>query len=338
MSDLVVTGPPVLELRWGQTAREEEGRTIRDFYPERRFQEPRGYLHGGIAAASVLGAARLTGHDTEPPTSVAVSLGSPTPLGVPLRALAGTTDDGGAEVRVEHVRRVEAEEDIYAPTFRGTARFAGYEEAPDIADVRQLATVPIPEPEEHDLFAGCYVCGQANPEGLQLLPGWHAPGRVVVSFVPDERFVEGARKGRVPALVLPALLSCPTLWACREQLDATGRAGALLRTFEIRFHEEIRVSTVLRAVGWAGEPDGDDLRAASALVDEDGRIYATASASWRAVDDVPARDPDREPPLREEMPAKAGRPENRSDDDWGKPLPGRREEPGPRSARPGERA
>lgn len=338
MSDLVVTGPPVLELRWGQESREEDGRTVRDFYPERRFQEPRGYLHGGIAASAVIGAARVAGLDTEPVTSVAVSLARPTPLGVPLRARAGTSDDGTAEVTVEHVRRVEAEEEIYVPTFRGTARFAGHEEAPDLADVRQLATVPVPEPEEHALFDRCFVCGQDNPEGLQLLPGWNAPGRVVISFAPDERFVEGGRKGRVPSLVVPSLLSCPTLWALREQLDETGRPGALLSSYEVRFHDEVRVSTQLRVVAWAGEPDGDALHAASALVDEDGRTYATASATWVAVDEVPERDPDREPPLREEMPSKAGRPENRSDEDWGQPLPGRREEPGPRSERPGGRA
>lgn len=63
-------------------------------------------------------------------------------------------------------------------------------------------------------------------------------------------------------------------------------------------------------------------------------MYASATGSWILVDAVPDRDPEGPVPADALMPLKAGRPEERSRDDWGEPLPGRRESPGPRSERP----
>ncbi|HEX2027205.1 MAG TPA: hypothetical protein VHF25_04320, partial [Nitriliruptorales bacterium] len=115
--------------------------------------------------------------------------------------------------------------------------------------------------------------------------------------------------------------------------------------YEVGFHEELRPSQVVRAVAFeggrgrevefGGERDDDRaLHAVSALIDERGRVYATASATWIAVDEVPARASGGPTPLWREMPLKGGRPEDRSQNEWGQPLPGRREEAGPRSERP----
>ncbi len=337
MTDLVTTGPEILTLRWGHLTEERDGRIEREVYPERSHQEPRGYLHGGVTASLLVGAARLTDLGPGEIGSLSVSLRRPTPLGVPLVVAVEPGDDGTHRVEVQHVLPTDTEEDAVETTVQGTVETGGRRPAPDLADVRQLAIAPVPEPEEHELFAGCYVCGQDNPEGIQLLPGWHTEGRVITSFFPDERYVEGQRKGTLSPIVVPALLSCPTLWACRHQLDELGLPGALLAEYEVNLHEDVNVSTALRTVGFEGEPDGEKLRGVSALVDEDGRVYATAYATWVAVEEVPEREPTRPAPADEFMPDKGGRAE-RSPEDWGEPLPGRREAPGARSQRPDDGA
>lgn len=338
MSDLVMTGPPILGFKWDQLNREEEAGPARDFYPESRHQEPPGYLHGGLAAAAVVDAARILHAPAAAPTSVAVELRRLVPLGHDLRIIVTPSKETDFRGTLQHRHEPGWEADPVDAHVVGTARFAGPEPAPDIADVRELALVPPPEPQEHELFAGCFVCGQDNTLGLRFLPGWHADGRVVVSFYVDERFTEADRKGELSPLVMCALLSCPTFWVNKHVLDEAGRAGALLTDYAVRFHGSVQVGTNLRTIGIGGEPDAENLRGVSALVDERGDVFATASATWRLVDEMPAREPGAPTPPGEEMPLKGGRPEVRSPEDWGAPLPGRREEAGPRSKRPGGRA
>jgi acyl-coenzyme A thioesterase PaaI-like protein len=334
MAELAVTGPPALELRWGHRTTEEEGRTVRRFFPERAHHEPRGYLHGGLAAAAFIGAARLSPAPDGPPSRVVVALDEPTPLGVDLRVALDPPGDRDRVLTgtVEHVRDPETESVIIEPTVRGEVVFGERGPAPDRADARQLAVVPVPEAEEHELFPSCLVCGQDNPRGLGLLPGFHAEDRVVSAFTADDRLADG--DGHLSPIAAVALLSCPTLWACRSAIEERGAPGALLARYEVAIHELPRVPTVLRSLGWSGQHDDRRLRAESALVDEDGRLYVSANATWVTVDEVPDRDPDGPAPRRSRMPEKGGRPERRSDEDWGEPLPGRREAPGPRSKRP----
>lgn len=344
MTDLPTTGPPALTLKWGQETVERDGRLERAFYPDTALHEPDGYLHGGAAAAAVLSAARLLVPAAGEPTSVALSLREPVPLGDDL-VVSLSDGDGTADVTIGRVLPADRESEVTEDLAFGTVTLDGPRDADDLADARQLAIVPIPEPQEHELFAGCYVCGQANPRGLQLLPGWHAPDRVVVSFIAQDRYVEGGRKGEVAPEAVCALLSCPTLWAVAGQLDDRPEDGALLASYSVDFHATPRTNTVLRTVAWAGRSGRHtefpehladrQLHAVSALVDEDGTLYATAAATWVTVEEVPAREPGRPAPRYELMPEKAGRPEERSRGGWGVSAPGRRESPGPRSWRPG---
>lgn len=334
MSNLVVTGPPILGLKWDQLRREQETGLARDFYPESRHQEAPGYLHVGLATAALLEAARMLYGPPATPTSAAVELQRLVPLGHDLRIAVTQTKEADYRCILQHLQEPGWETDPVELTVVGEMRFAGPEPAPDIADVRELALVPVPGPQEHELFASCFVCGQDNKSGIRFLPGWYADGRVVVSFYADERFTEAERKGKLSPLAACAFLSCPTLWANKHLLEETGRTGALLTDYAVRFHGEAQVGTNLRTIGIAGEPDTDTLRGVSALVDERGEVFATASASWRIVDELPAREPGGPAPPDEEMPLKGGRPEVRSPDGWGVPLPGRREEAGPRSKRP----
>ncbi len=334
MANLVVTGPPILGLKWDQLRREEETGRARDFYPESRHQEAPGYLHAGLASAALLDAAARLYAPPQSPTFVAVELLRLTPLGHSLRIAVEQTGNGYFRGVLQNLLAPSREADPVEVAVISEIGFEGPEPAPDFADLRELALVPVPEPQEHELFAGCFVCGQDNASGLRFLPGWHADGRVVTSFYADERFTEGERKGEFSPLIVCSFLSCPTLWANKHLLDETGRTGALLTDYAVRFHTSARVGTNLRTIGIAGEPDSDTLRGVSALVDERGQVFATASATWRVVDEIPAREPGGPTPAREEMPLKGGRPEVRSPDGWGLPLPGRREDPGPRSERP----
>ncbi|MBW3578547.1 MAG: hypothetical protein KY462_12560 [Actinobacteria bacterium] len=350
MTDLVTTGPPLLELSWGHhTTERDEGSLERAFYPATKYHKAPGYLHGGVAAAALVAAGRLLGLDAQPPTSVAVSVRRPVPLGDHLQVVLRPGDEAAHQATIQRLLPPDLETDTVERLVEGVVRFGGYEPAPDLADARQLAAVPKPDAESHELFADCWVCGQDNPEGLQLVPGWFADGRVVSRLIADERYAEGGPAApAVSPLLICAMLACPTLWACREQLGARPEPAATLVDLDVHFHADARPSTVLRTVGFEGasgrslEFEADDpdryLHGVSALVGEDGTIYATAAGTWVAVAEVAEREPGRPTPAREFMPTKAGRPEERSSEDWGEPLPGRREMPGPRSDRPGERA
>lgn len=79
--------------------------------------------------------------------------------------------------------------------------------------------------------------------------------------------------------MVAAQLSCPTLWACHQQLEAVGGAAALLATYEVRFFAEVPGSVQLRTVGMAGEPTDGMLHGTSALIAESGEVDAVAGAS-----------------------------------------------------------
>lgn len=334
MTDLVATGPPALDLRWGQAVEErDDARYERRFFPPTHLQEADGYLHPGAAAAAVISAAESSVDRPDAIGSVAIRFEAPIPLGKDLDAVVGLDEDGSFTVDVQ----VREDPDLEADPFRIAAR--GWIDPrppgtlPDEGRFRALATVAVPEKVEHELYAGCFVCGQANTQGLALQPGWHAPDTVVSAFAPSE---DMAVDDTLPTTMVATLLSCPTLWACREQLDAMGAAAALLADYEVRFFAEVPGSVQLRTVGLAGEPTDGMLHGTSALIGEDGRVYAAAWASWQATDEVPAREPGHPDPVHEFSPVKGGRAERHSDPSWGTSLPGRRETAGPRSERPGD--
>lgn len=335
MSELVATGPPVLDLRWSQRTEEVEGRLSRELYPKTHHRADPGYLHPGVAAAACLGAARLIAGPVDGVTSLAIAQAEPVPLDVDLRAVVphpgppGERDVRDSAVEIQHLHPPPGREDVVDPLLVGSVHFGGYTDAPDLDDVRELARGPVPEERAHDLHAGCWVCGQAGVEGLSLLPGWVADGRVVTRFIPDERF--GDDLGRIGPDLMATVLACPTLWCNRHHLRERAVGGAVLTDYEVHIHDEPRISTVLRTVGYDGEPDEERVRGMSALADEDGRIYASAFATWHLLDHEPAREPGEPTPRERRHPLKGGRPENRSPDEWGRSLPGRREMPGART-------
>jgi len=335
MTDLVVTGPPALDLRWGQTVHErDDARYERRFFPQTHQQEADGYLHPGIAAAALISAGESSVDRPDAIGSVAIHFEAPVPLGMDLAALVGLDEEGSLDVALRIMEDPDREAEPFRIAARGWVEPRPARAIPDEGRYRALATVPVPEKVDHDLYARCFVCGQANTQGLALQPGWHAPDTVVTAFAPSEDMLVD---GVLPRTMIATLLSCPTLWACADQLESAGAAAALLSSYEVRFFAEVSGTVQLRTVGLAGEPTEGMVHGTSALIGEDGRVYAAATASWELTDDVPAREPGRTDPVREFSPMKGGRAERHSDPAWGTPLPGRRETAGPRSERPGDR-
>lgn len=335
MTDLVVTGPPILDLRWDQrSARRDDGRVERAFFPKTEHQEADGYLHPGVVASAAIAAAGTTVGVPDPLRSVSVAFDAPLPLGMDIDAVVAAPTEGAVAVEFELRERPDREDEPVWTLARCSVSSADELPTPDEGAFRSAAIGPVPAPVDHELYPRCFVCGQDNTRGLDLRPGWQAPDTVVTGFAPSEAMMEA---GEVPPAMVVALLSCPTLWACREQLQEMGAAAALLATYDVHLLEPVTGPVQLRTVGIAGTPHDGMLPAVSALMGEDGRMYAAATATWQPVDEVPTRDPGRPDPMRVSSPLKGGRPEERSDPAWGQPLPGRREAPGPRSERPGDR-
>lgn len=332
MADLAVTGPPTLDLRWGLSVEErDDARYERRFFPKTHHQEADGYLHPGVAAAALISAVENSVDRPDAIGALAIHFEAPVPLGMDLSAIIGLDEDGFFDVDLQVIEDPDREAEPLRTAARGWIDPRPPGEVPDEGRFRALANVRVPESIDHDLYAGCFVCGKANTQGLGLLPGAHAPDTVLSAFAPSR---DMTLDDTLPATMVAAVLSCPTLWACREQLETSGAAAALLSTYEVRFFEEVPGSIQLRTVGIAGDPSEDALHGTSALIGENGRVYAAAWASWQLTDDVPAREPGRTAPVHQSSPLKGGRPERHSERAWGASLPGRRATAGARSERP----
>lgn len=336
MTDLVTTGPPLLELRWGQFADAEtgdsdgDGAVERAFYPASHYEGPPGYLHPGVLAAAVLGAAATTGGLPAPTASVSVAAHRLVPLGGDLRAVVAT-EGGTVRVELHHHGRAATEDDPIDLLATGEVRGGEPTPPPDLGALRSVATVPIPEEQGDPVLAGDFVADGDHPRGLGLVPGWHAPDTVVTAFLASDQMAEG---GVLSPAFVAAVLASPTLAATRDEVVTLG-AGALLTDYAVTFLRDAPASGALRTVGLAGPTDADTVRGTAALLSEAGDVYAVAQASWTVVDEVPTREAGAEPPASEFLPLRGGRAE-RAPEGEGQPLPGRREAPGPRSERPGD--
>lgn len=252
------------------------------FVAPARLAGPPGFLQGGLCAGALLAAARAVDPFGAPATHIDVRLHAPTPL---------------EERIVARVRRVEAADYEVSLTHgddvlvTGSLSLAGRDAPSGVGDLRELARVPLPEPvpQTGHAFKGCWVCGYDNPDGLQLLPGWPAEGRIVTPWVPDA-WVADEDTGEVAPEIVCAVLDCPTAFASWHELEASAYGAVLLAGYRVTFHEQAPVATEpLRTVAMADGADGRKLRARSALVDEEGVVYATAHGLWIAVNETPTR-------------------------------------------------
>lgn len=251
-----------------------------DLRVEGHLNGPPDVVQGGIAAAMLLLAARAVDPFGAPVTSVDARLKAPTPTETVVHGLVSRTQAAIYEVETQLDGDVLVE---------GTVELAGHDPVPRVADLAHLATVPLPEPVPQYAAPDCWVCGPDNPHGLHLHPAWTPDGAIVQGFIPPDELA--GDNGALDPVVVAALLDCPTVWCAQAHLDTLGMRGAVLGGFHVRYFLDVPVGEPVRIVASMDQADGRKIRARSAIVDEDGAVYAMASAFQYAVPEMPGVPP-----------------------------------------------
>jgi acyl-coenzyme A thioesterase PaaI-like protein len=266
--------PRALDVTLDAEVREVDGWLERDLHVPAGLDGPEGILQGGFAAGMLIGIAQAVDPIGAPVTSVEARLRRPTPTG---RTIQARVRPGEATARYEVETR-----DGDTVLVRGEVELAGHEPAAHAHDLAELATVPLPEPIPPERFERCWVCGRDphHPHAQRLHPGWVDEHTVVSGWAPDDALADDTAAGGVLApLIVAAVLDCPTAWVCVADLDAAGMTGPLLGGFHLRFVRDAPVMEPLRTVARLDTVDGRRLTARAALVDEDGVVYAVATAT-----------------------------------------------------------
>lgn len=270
-------GPASLGLRLSADADVVDGAVVRRLSTPSHLHGPRGVLQGGVAAGVLAEAARLADRFGAPLTSIDARLRRPTPLGSTLAVHVTQT----AAARFEVATR-DGDLDLVT----GAVEFAGHDPTPRVADLVELGRVPFPQPQPQDRFPDCWVCGPDHPDGLHLLPRWHAEGRISVPWIAEDSLADD--RGGLHPLVVAAVLDCPAVWASLHAVETAGFAGALLAGMHVRYFRSAPVDEPLRVVAAFDDVQGRKFRARAALVDEDGIVYATSSCLNIGVAEIPS--------------------------------------------------
>lgn len=282
MTTSLPLGPAILGFVLGPDAHVEDGWLVRDLTIPDGLDGPPGILQGGFAAGLLASIARSADAFGAPLTTVEARLHAPTPLDrrvrARLRAIGGVAR---TEVEVHDGDRL---------LVGGTVELAGHEPPPLALDLLELATVPLPAPVPQQEYPTCVVCGAhpRHPVGFRLHPRYGPGDTVVQPWVPAEDL---GTDGVVDPVVIAAVLDCPTVWASIAPMRAAGYLGALLAGFRIIHHRDLPVAEPVRIVARFDVMAGRKVRARAAVVDEEGTVYAVASAFHVAVTALP------EPPV-----------------------------------------
>ncbi len=222
-----------------------------------RENGPKGMSNGGFAcgtfAGLVGGTAKVTLHQK-----------------VPLETDLGARSHGGrAEVRAgDSVVAVAEAVEPFALEPPVTPTMAQAESARERHPLRGV---------RHPL-SDCVVCGPERRDGLGVTPGLleSDPDILAAPFRPTTGYaVDGLVR---PAAVWGAL-DCPSYSAA----DLRSRRFCLLGSLEAHLLRPIEVSESLVVVGWTRSAGNRSVQTASAMIDEDGAVVASARAVWVAV-------------------------------------------------------
>jgi hypothetical protein len=165
---------------------------------------------------------------------------------------------------------------------------AGRDQAPAIPDLAELALGPLPELVLHDEYPHCFVCGpeSAHPHAQRCAFGHVGDDAVVLPWLVDDALADPGPT--IDPVLVAAVLDCPGVWAATPTLLESGFAGCLLGGMEVRWYRDAPVFEVLRLAARFDGLDGRKVRVRTALLDEDGLVYAVASALHVAVTEVPS--------------------------------------------------
>lgn len=240
----------------------------------RRFQGPGQSGNGGYVAGVVgtaLSAVAPAG------TVPQVTLRQPPPLEVDLELLvdgqqaqllrldgSGAGQGQGAELMTVGAVPVPADQ------------LADAAVDPVSPEVARAAESSYPGFDTHP-FPGCFVCGPANPGGLQLRPGVVPGDRTACTWQPAADLV-GA-DGLVDPVFLWAALDCPGAWtfSMASRPSVLGRLTACVDARPPAGEECVVMG------GFLAE-DGRKTHTATTVYDADGRVLARARQTWLTVD------------------------------------------------------
>jgi hypothetical protein len=289
MTTWLDAGPPALGLAIGADADLDRGWLVRPLRVGAHLDGPAGILQGGLASTVATAAARAADPFSAPLTSVVARLHAPTPLEREL-TIALRPADGVARHEVE-IRDAESR------LVSATVELAGRDPAPSVPDLVELATGALPPQQLQHTYPICFVCGPDNPHphALRCTFGYVRDDAVALPWLVEEALAaprdpraRGEHVEHVDPIVVGAALDCPGVWAATPALDAAGFAGCLLAGMEVRWYRDAPTYEPLRLVARHDELDGRKVRVRTALVDEDGTVYAVASALHIAVHEVPS--------------------------------------------------
>lgn len=126
----------------------------------------------------------------------------------------------------------------------------------------------------------CGVCSPHRRDGLGVTPGTLArdPSLVAAPFHTDWRLAHPDRPDVVRPEFVWAALDCPSFPAA----DLVAGRVRLLGTTAVARHREVYVGESFAVVGWTLGAGDRSVRTASALVDADGAVVASAQNVWVA--------------------------------------------------------
>lgn len=119
----------------------------------------------------------------------------------------------------------------------------------------------------------CFVCGLANPHGLQLRFEITAPGEVVANYTVPERYegYPGVVHGGIVAAMLDEVVSRVHMGIDPPRFMYTAR-------LELRYRKNVPIGQPLRIVGRAEKSKGRTATSKGAIYDQNGDILAEAEA------------------------------------------------------------
>lgn len=176
-------------------------------------------------------------------------LRNPAPLDTPLRLEDGKLFDG--ERLIAESRAGAFERDVPGPVSR---------------EIAEKATGSY---ETNDMFALCFVCGNAREDGLRIEPGTVRAGLVAAPWTPDESLAIGDA-------LLWAALDCPGGWSVPGMLDRPALLGSM--TAAVLGLPEVGEPCVV--VGESHGEQGRKIFTASAVYGSDERLLGRAEHIW----------------------------------------------------------
>ncbi|MFC7494106.1 MULTISPECIES: hypothetical protein [unclassified Nocardioides] len=221
-----------------------------------RWNGPVGFGNGGFSAGVLAGL--LSG-------PAVVSLRSLVPLDTPLEALP----DADGSVVVRHGDAVVA-------TVAPGERFV--EEPPLRPSYGEAVRARERHPWRHvrHALSDCVVCGPERRDGLGVTPGPldNHPAVFAAPYLPVAE--HGAEHGLATAPQVWGALDCVSY---PSALQGTSRM-ALLGWLSVHRIDDVRIDARYVAVGWTRRTGRRSHHTASALLDDRGRIVASARAVW----------------------------------------------------------